>query len=638
MKVPLELLASQERAPRPPLPRLLARVERMIDGIVTPSAGRDADVFALLQCFNLCALVEAMAGRAEQARCLCLAELQWLAQVADSTGRAGVLGYAFQPWVNLARLDRFSGKLQDAHTRLEVLRATWQGQGVQFDGVEVPVQSVADLFTHVPGLPWFLRYNWIHERLLCELRSDAPPGARERIDEVAAVAYEEPSIAFNGMALEAALIAQRQAGNGEDAPADACPYPDVLEAFPINLVMSIRRAELALSQGPWALEAIDAPVLQQIGQRLLAGEPGAWQLAVVQPIVQLLRELQPGADVALASAAFEVAQLLDDEVLQAWFAGACVEGEDADGVWQARLQALASDSWHAAIGHASGRNDPERIALLDEVHRKLLDGAERMFSRPLPAPARIGKVSLDAPMPQLLEGIRPTDGEATGKAATARLRFSGRPLHRLAPTVDDATPALLGKMIEELDFARQPSFAARPFGDALAHSGPPAQYLLGRAADLLRTLFDDDFDVGRIKVTVRVDEKATYRALQGPHVDWSKGTVFDERTFARDDHEAGGADGFADLARCYSVDCVVGEPQTDYFLDPCEAVCWLDRNDDGLWIVDSIDFEVAQAPQSAPAGCFLLRLPFTVHQFPAVERWAAGGARRLFVSCDYHRP
>lgn len=633
MKAPLELLASQERAPRPPLPGILARVERMIDDVGTPSACRDADVFALLQCFNLCALVEAMAGRAERARDLCQAELRWLAHVAEHSGRIGALGYAFQPWVNLARLERFSGQLEAARARLEVLRTAWQGRAItQLDGIALGVDDMPALFAHVPGLPWFLRYNWIHEGLLCELRGAAQPGLGERLGEIAAVAHEQASVPFNGMAFEAALIARRQAGDGADAVALSCPFPEVLAAYPVNLVASIRRAELALRLGSPAREEINAPVLSQLGQRLLDGEPTAWHLAVVQPIVQLLRELQPGADLALAAAAFNAAQRLDDEVLQAWFTGACADaGEPA---WQARREALAEQSWHAAIASREQRADPARHARLDAVHEKLLDTAQRAFAVPPPRPAPIKQPSLAAPLPQLLEGIRPSGGDDT--RATARLRFWGRALHPLAPIVDEATPALLRTMIETLDFARQPSFAARRYAEALALSGPLARHLLERAAALLRTLISPDFDEDRIRVTVRVDEKASYRALQGPHVDWSKGTVFDEHGLAGHGQGASVADAFSNLARCVSVDAVVGAPQTDYFLDPCEATCRLVRGDAGVWIVDAIDFDLAQPPQPAPAGCFLLRLPFTIHQFPAVERWRGAGERRLFVSCDYH--
>lgn len=630
MKVPLELLSSQERSLRPPLQTLLARVNRRLDEIGVPSAVSDNDVYALLQCYNLCALVEAMAGRADEARRLCLDGLRWIGRVADSTGRTGVLSYAFQPWVNLARLDRIAGDLASARVRLDVLRAASQGHAVALGPIALEADQIPILIAHVPGLTSFLHYNWIHERLLCELRSDALEGRRE----VEAVANARQSILFNGMALEANLIARRQARDDAEAEG-SCPYPEVVNAFPVNVVMSIRRAEIAVKQRRHAPDEINAEALEKIGLHLLVGEPSPWHLAVVQPIVHLLCELKPGADVNLASAAYEAARRLGDEILQAWFASACAEHDEADPIWQARLRDLASRTWYASIGsHAGG--GLRSTTRLDDVHHRLIECAQRMFSTPVPASAGVSVPPLDAPMPLLLNDIQSATDKA-GEAATAKLHFSRRSLHPLVPLFDDATPAWLRTMIGALDFASQSSFAGKRYREALALSGPVARYVLTRTEELLRLVFGPCYDEDLIRVCVRVDEKSSYRQMQGPHIDWTKGAAFDERMFG--DHDGGThqSEGFAALRRCYSVDCVIGGPQTDYFLEECTALCHLIKADSGAWIIDAIDFDLQQAAQPAPAGCFLLRLPYTIHQFPGTERWTTGNPRRLFVSCDYHR-
>lgn len=629
MKVPLELLSSQERSPRPPLQSLLARVDRRLDEIGVPSAVSDSDVYALLQCYNLCALVEAMAGRADEARRLCLEELCWLGRIADRTGHKGVLSYAFQPWVNLARLDRIAGNLVAARIRLDVLRAASQGHAVALGPIALEADHIPTLVAHVPGLTSFLHYNWIHERLLCELRSDAPEGRLE----VKAVANAQQSILFNGMALEADLIARRQARDDEEAES-SCPYPEVADAFPVNVVTSIRRAEIVLKHQRHSRDVINADALQEIGLRLLVGEPSPWHLAVIQPIVNLLGELKPGADLNLASLAYEAAKRLGDEILQSWFASVCAEHDEADSIWRERLRNLAASTWYASIGSHDGGG--LRSTRLNEVHHRLIECTQRMLSPPVQASAGVNVPPLDAPMPRLLNNIHPATDKA-GEAATATLCFSRRSLHPLVPLLDDATPAWLRTMISKFDFASQPSFAGKRYREALALSGPVARYVLTRTAELLRHVFGPCYDEGLIRVCVRVDEKASYRQMQGPHIDWTKGAAFGERMFGEHDDSTRPSEGFAALGRCYSVDCVVGGPQTDYFLEECIGLCHLIKVDSGAWIIDAIDFDLQQAPQPAPAGCFLLRLPYTIHQFPGIERWTADNPRRLFVSCDYHR-
>jgi len=629
VKVPLELLSSQERSLRPPLQNLLARVDRRLDEIGLPSAVSDSDVYALLQCYNLCALVEAMAGRADEARRLCLDELCWLGRVADRTGRTGVLAYAFQPWVNLARLDRIAGDLAAARVKLDVLRAASQGHAMALGPIALEADHVPTLVAHVPGLTSFLHYNWIHERLLCELRSDAPEGRRE----VEAVANAQQSILFSGMALEADLIARRQAGEDTEAESSR-QYPEVADAFPVNVVASIRRAEIVLKHLRHGPDVINADALEEIGLRLLVGEPSPWHLAVVQPIVNLLRELKPGADSNLASLAYEAAKRLGDEILQAWFASACAEHDEAAPIWQARLRNLASKTWYASIGSHDGGG--LRSTRLDEVHHRLIECTQKMFSPPIPASAGVNVPPLDAPMPRLLNDIQPATDKA-GEVATAKLHFSRRSLYPLVPLFDDATPAWLRTMISAFDFASQPSFAGKRYREALALSGPVARYVLTRTAELLRHVFGPCYDEGRVRVCVRVDEKSSYRQMQGPHIDWTKGAAFNKRMFDEHGDSTGPSEGFSSLGRCYSVDCVIGGPQTDYFLEECIGLCHLIKVDSGAWIIDAIDFELKQAPQPAPAGCFLLRLPYTIHQFPGIERWTADNPRRLFVSCDYHQ-
>lgn len=611
LKVPLDLLATFDRALRPALPRVAAHITRQIDGASAPGLTPRSRVFALVKSFNLAALMETQFGRPEKARELCEAEIAWLGRVARGAD-AGLMAYAFQPWVNLARLDRFQGNYPDARRRLQVLEQARDMKRISLHGVRVERNAWPLLTELVPQLGAFLLFNWTYEGLLCALRS----GDLSRINDIEGRSGGDAVL--QGMAAEAHHIAARLSNGAHPAG----EHPGGGEGSPLDDVLTIRRAEL----DPAALTSA-APALGEISGRMLDGDPTTWHLAMVQTIVALLWEADRDLALERAEAGYTASIGAGDEVFEAWFAGACAGGLNG-GPWRQRVDDLAARSWYASVRRPDHPDDAARQATVGGVTSRLLEIAlrERRAKRAKVTGERSG-------LPSLIQGVTPLAGNP--RRATARMLFAQRQIRSLGPLLDAATPAAIREKIERADFAEQTNFAGKPYPEAVAASSAVAQYVLGRLIPACRTHFGADFDEAKVMVTVRVEHRNRYVQLQGPHIDWSKGTEFDEAEWGPAATAPAGRHTLRSLERLHSVDCVLGGPPTEFFLDAQEAIVHLAREDGEPWKVERLEFENLNAPQPGMTGEIVLRPAYTIHQFPSRASWTSSNEQRLFVSCDY---
>jgi hypothetical protein len=235
--------------------------------------------------------------------------------------------------------------------------------------------------------------------------------------------------------------------------------------------------------------------------------------------------------------------------------------------------------------------------------------------------------------PTLVRGIRLDAGDPA--RATAMLRFGPRHIFSLGPIVDSETPSDIRSQIEASDFGGQPSFGAKSYTSALRESKPVTRYVLTRLAAVCRELFSPGFDEHQLIVAVAVRDKAQYKQLQGAHIDWTKGAEFLEDEWQHR-HPAGrGPNTLRSLEARHSVDCVLGGPPTEFFLDEQMATVHLHRNNDGRWIVSAIEFADSRL-QPGFTGEVLFRPGYTIHQFPTAANWISASKLRLFVSCDYY--
>jgi hypothetical protein len=238
--------------------------------------------------------------------------------------------------------------------------------------------------------------------------------------------------------------------------------------------------------------------------------------------------------------------------------------------------------------------------------------------------------------PVLLRGIR-LDAQ-NFKLATAQLRFASRQIFSLGPIVDTETPHDIGDQIERSDFAGQATFAGKPFLSAFNESTRVTRYVLQKLARACEHLFGPELKRDQLTASVSVYHKERYAQLQGAHIDWTKGTEFLDEEWDQRGSAPRRTNTLRSLETLHSVDCVLGGPPTDFFLDEQIATIHLNRQNDGRWVVSAISFANPGLPQPGLAGEVLFRPAYTVHQFPLPESWTSASKQRIFVSCDFYSP
>ena len=638
LKVPLDLLATFECSTRLPLPRMAVRIEHELDAAPPGDEVGTARVYALVKCFNLGSLMEAMFGRMDRARLLCEAEIGWLERTARLSKNPGLMVFAFQPWVNLARLDRFEGNLPRAAERLEVLRRAWQTKNAALGDASVDADDWPYLLRQLEVFPLFLRFNWTYENLLCAFRG----GAYGRIDEIASeVAGYASETHLRDMLLEARLIAARLANQPESALTERAQRQTV-RGSPLRAVVDVRLAELRVARSASAL--VDASALDELAGRLLEGEIRTWDLAMLQPIVALLCELDREAALSRAATAYAATRLVGDEALEAWFASACADGTRDGSIWRDRYEQVAERSWHVTIRRRDHRDHEARCASIDRISSRLLEIARRerevrasRTDRPDRSfDVRSGAGGAPFASPTLVQGIRPDP--RVPSLGTAVIRFGRRRIVSLGSVVDADTAPVVRSKIEATDFADQIGFAAKPYPLAVMAATPVTQYVLLRMAQACRPIFGDHFDEKELLVTVRVDQKSRYVQMQAAHIDWCKGTEFDEDEWRLDRRGRRRTKTFRSLEDCHSIDCVLGGPPTEYFLGEQDGTLRLHRDRGAPWRISAIDFPGLAEPEPGVTGEILYRPPYTIHQFPSVDKWTDRNRLRLFISFDYYAP
>jgi|RhiMethySRZTD1v2_1073278.scaffolds.fasta_scaffold477237_2 tetratricopeptide (TPR) repeat protein len=110
--IPNDFLLLEDRLIRPPLQEWARWIR---SGLEEELARKERDFCRVASLLNLAALVETSCGNLANGRAICEAELSWLSElVAQGYRRAEISGLAFQPWINIGRLLRLEGRIDEA--------------------------------------------------------------------------------------------------------------------------------------------------------------------------------------------------------------------------------------------------------------------------------------------------------------------------------------------------------------------------------------------------------------------------------------------------------------------------------------------------------------------------------------------
>ncbi|MCC6557105.1 MAG: hypothetical protein IT372_29485 [Polyangiaceae bacterium] len=376
-RVPVGLLVPRERPARPPLPEWIAEVERALD-----AAGEDVE--GVLSCFGQAARIERCFGRLHVAESGCAAELRLVREESARRGDPAFLARAFEPWIELSRLDRLSGKEESSLRKLSRLPAAARGGAIALGAVEIRAEDWPAVEVARPGLAPWLDATWIAESLETMLAAKS----FQRAFEFTAREPRPPRHTAAPLLAEARIVALCHLGRRDAAWDEAARHSvDVMACF--RPVFTLRAAQALACFGVerGALDLVRDLADLARGYRA-AERPNTAKLDLIAEVAALASTL--GArDIAL-------------ELAEEGLAGATHHrDEPLQGAFLTRLAALdprhrealhdfRRRTWYASLrtapatGHEGPRSaapDPARIAVVDRLTRRLL-GTPRSPLRP----------------------------------------------------------------------------------------------------------------------------------------------------------------------------------------------------------------------------------------------------------------
>ena len=621
-RMPTELLAAFSGSVRFGLQHSSMRIHRTLDNAeeTRELTGRSSRIYPAMVAFNLGALLEVSFGRPHRAAALCEAAIQWLALRARDSSTPGIMSYSFQPWINLTRLSRYRRDWTDTDRRLRLLRDAYKNKDVKMGGLHIKENDWPSMSEYVPNFEQYLFYNWVQQELLCAIQR----GEVEQVDHLAMLC--EDNSMLHGMATEAQVILKKQI----EIPKSTDHDQRLRDVLAIRLAENLTQQELQLTD-MIAIEELDI-----MAARLLEhSSAGIWELAAVQAAVKLLEPVASQSAAKHSATAFHLAQQLGDEVFGAWFAGACIRCNHSDPSFLARAQDFEERSWHVRVRRRDHPDHDVRCSAIDRVSERLFEIAADSKSFPTAAFQQSSAAATSSTVWPTLLGelvLKPKDDHR----ATVNFRFAPQRIKSLGPALGNDVSAQVRAQADAHDFTGQRNIAAQSVAVAMLHAEPITGYLLNRIVSKFREHLGSLFEEDRLAVTIRVDQHGSYVQLQQAHIDWARTVEFHEPNWRGTCRPAPTTSKtFRNLGGCSSIDCVLGGPATDFFLGEHHGKLHLVKQKTPYWTVDGITFSDLVEPTPGPIGELLFRPPYTIHQFPAPERWVGGNTQRLFVSCDY---
>lgn len=333
-----------------------------------PQAGSetlDAHSYAGVSgCFNQAGLIETCFGRMGHAATICELALEWLTKWLPRTGDLSLARLAFQPYINLGRLERITGDTDCALERFAKLRLStvhrvpfmlgpMRVSRQYWDAMRSAKPAIAGLFVTVSAVESVKtllkakRYSAVLE-YIADKRGLEDTAANDAFTEAAALAWTATGRPDQALAFIESRLADEAGAN----------YP----------IFAFRRIETLASSGEeWVAIEASRHLLAK-----LAGEvdtPGPFRLRVLAQLAGLLAHFD--ADQALAACAIGLrgAIELNDVRLQMKFLAVRAKAdsdEAARSEARSQMNAIQRSGLYGAASTAAGEAGP-----IEELYMRL---------------------------------------------------------------------------------------------------------------------------------------------------------------------------------------------------------------------------------------------------------------------------
>ncbi len=347
MKYTIELLTAFERPARLPIPEQLAALMARMDAV--EGADGPGEMASIL---NRAALMEVQFGRPDKAAALCWLQIHWVIKRVFPRYGVSQLFLVFQPWINLARLDRHARRYGAARRKLAKLHNVWSGQSACLAGLILDKDKGASVLDADAYVRSFLRNTHLTERLLLGLGSQG----EESLVDAADLPGVSASVRCQSIVAEAKLLEHLL----QDRNAASLELPADTNQMRV-LALKIR----ALSVLAHRNEASAMDRMMAVTDALTDGPMDNWRLALFQNVVGFWADHDRSYCAELCEIGKMQAQGLSDCVSKAWF-DTLLSSEREKAL---RRRILAETTWHGAI--RQGTAEPRQVHQVDLCGQRL---------------------------------------------------------------------------------------------------------------------------------------------------------------------------------------------------------------------------------------------------------------------------
>lgn len=166
-----DILTPQDRPIRLPLSQWAAKKLDEFNRLRRERAYDQPEVCGpIVDCFNETALIETYYGRLDRAEALCHAAMKWVAGLVEATASSFCYRFAFQPYVNLGRLDRIEKRWRESLDKFHVVEEALHGNPVCFGPIIIDRKSLAGMTAKFPD-PTVLQNIFILDTLKTFLKA-----------------------------------------------------------------------------------------------------------------------------------------------------------------------------------------------------------------------------------------------------------------------------------------------------------------------------------------------------------------------------------------------------------------------------------------------------------------------------------
>jgi hypothetical protein len=375
-----DILLPHHRPLRPPLWRWASAVDAKLTEYERQDYGDAAICQEVVGCFNTFALVEVYFGRLDHAARLCEVALDWVFEVVRETGNQACYGAAFDPFVNLGRLERLHNRPMEALRTFRTVHDALELRPVSLGTIHLDTAALRHALES-EALVNVLREVVIVDALKTMLRA----GMFEQAVEFARELEQFAGCADGQFLREATAVANTCLRR----PAAALQAVDIhlRQPRPANgAVFWYRRAEILAAAG----ETEPAlAIMRNLSRQLLdAGDRlGKYSLLLMLCVADLF--LTCGEEEQcrrIAQAGMRTARALDDVMFEREclrLLRKCAVSDDDGHAIDSEYRRIGEAAWlGAGAPGKAGSGEPRQFAAMDTLYDRLLQFAAAPLQRP----------------------------------------------------------------------------------------------------------------------------------------------------------------------------------------------------------------------------------------------------------------